>query len=77
MDIFQAMVVCKQLGFTCAIEFKTNSFFGSVPSTFSYDDVTCLGSEDTLDECMHSNKEHDCASNKGAGVVCGRFGNYY
>ena len=40
-----------------------------MPSSFSYDEVQCLGTEGTLDSCRHFNV-HDCGPSEGAGVVC-------
>ena len=48
-----------------------DSFYGSVPDSFAYDDVRCVGTEETLDECPHTNLD-DCGSSEGAGVVCGK-----
>ena len=33
------------------------------------DDVKCLGTEQSLDECPH-NSQHDCKGEEGAGAVC-------
>jgi hypothetical protein len=40
-----------------------------VPTSFSYDEVSCVGTEATLDSCPHQNT-HDCGAGEGAGVVC-------
>ncbi len=40
-----------------------------MPGDFSYDDVECLGSESTLDECSHGDTEN-CQPEEGAGVRC-------
>ena len=66
----QANVVCHQLGFpNGAISAPCCSSYGQVPSGFSYDEVQCLGSEVTLDSCLHANN-HDCGPFEGAGIVC-------
>ena len=62
-------MVCKQLGFTGAQTVHNESFYGSVSSDFSYDDISCNGGEGTLDNCAHANVEN-CGPNEGAGVVC-------
>ena len=55
------------------MEAKTNSYFGTVPNVFSYDDVECQGYEKTFDDCKHLNVDN-CDENEGAGVVCGPRG---
>jgi hypothetical protein len=40
-----------------------------VPNHFSYDEVACLGTESSVDECPHEDHD-DCYPNEGAGVVC-------
>ena len=72
---FKAQVVCKQLGFTAGVQPTVASFFGSVSSQFSYDEVECVGTEKTLDECRHDNN-HNCGSSEGAGVICGQPGKH-
>lgn len=67
---FQANVVCRQLGFPLgALSYQCCSAYGTVPSSFSYDDVKCTGTETTLNACPHSNV-HNCFANEGAGVIC-------
>ena len=66
----QANVVCHQLGFSNgATSASCCSPHGQVPTSFSYDDVRCAGTESTLDSCPHQNT-HNCGSFEGAGVVC-------
>ena len=62
-------MVCKQLGFTGALAVHGESFYGYVSADFSYDDITCDGTESTLDDCIHANTEN-CGPNEGAGVEC-------
>jgi hypothetical protein len=45
------------------------SNYGRVPTSFSYDNVKCNGTETSLDNCKHLNV-HDCDATEGAGVVC-------
>ena len=73
---FKAQVVCKQLGFTGGVHHYTlGSFFGSVSSQFSYDEVECVGTEKSLDECRHDNN-HNCGNSEGAGVICAQQGKH-
>jgi len=62
-------VICRQLGFSRASSFTVCSRYGQVPTSFSYDDVACVGTELTLDSCRHLNT-HNCGPHEGAGVVC-------
>jgi len=66
----QANVVCRQLGFASgALSAQCCSTYGLVPTSFSYDDVGCVGTETTLDACPHLNV-HNCGTGEGAGVIC-------
>ena len=68
--MFQADIVCYELGFNHGAESVTvESHFGPVPDIFSYDDITCNGTENALDECSHHNNEN-CGGTEGAGVIC-------
>jgi hypothetical protein len=66
---FQAAVVCRLLGFDGVDYVVTDSFFGQVEGTFSYDNVECTGDESSLDECSHLD-ESNCTTDEGAGVIC-------
>jgi hypothetical protein len=67
---FQAHVVCFELGFNCGAESAFgSSYFGLVPEDFSYNVVTCAGTENSMDECPHNNNEN-CGPTEGAGVIC-------
>jgi len=68
--IFQANVVCKQLGYPAgAASVECCSSRGRVSTNFAYDNVKCTGTEATLDACPHANA-HDCGSNEGVWIVC-------
>ncbi len=62
-------MVCRQLGFLRAVKITVNSHFGSVPETFSFDDLSCSGNERTIQDCPHVITEN-CGGSEGAGVVC-------
>jgi len=58
------------LGFNCGAESAFgSSYFGLVPDDFSYNAVTCTGTENSMDECPHYNNEN-CGPTEGAGVIC-------
>ena len=61
--------MCRDLGYSGAMEFTVESKFGRVDSDFSYDDVSCSGNEKTLDDCGHED-EDNCSEEEGAGVIC-------
>ncbi len=68
--------MCRQLGHDKAIRFTFGSKFGAVLREYSFDDVTCLGNESLMEDCKFKDFDN-CASNKGAGVVCAdEYGNY-
>ena len=62
-------VVCRELGFRSLVEIKKQSYWGSVESVFSMDDVACTGSEDKLIDCPHKTTDN-CGTGEGAGVKC-------
>ena len=51
----------------------TKSHFGSVPSTFAMDDVSCFGNETSLLDCPHATVDN-CGSHEAAGVICSNSG---
>ena len=51
----------------------TKSHFGSVPSTFAMDDVSCFGNETSLLDCPHVTVDN-CGSHEAAGVICSNSG---
>ena len=63
-----ADVVCRQLGYARGDAYK-GSRWGSVPSDFAMDEVTCRGDEKYLQECTYRTSE-DCSNSEGAGVWC-------
>jgi len=76
LEIFQANVVCRQLGFPYgAIGAPCCSPFGQVPNypnqfSFSYSDVGCSGTEPGLNSCPHLSNSIICSINEAAGVIC-------
>ena len=68
-DEHDGKVACRQLGFNGLVRVTTNSHFGSVPSDFAMDEVSCNGTEAKLQDCLHKTRD-DCGANEGAGVIC-------
>ena len=67
-DEKDATVVCRQLGFNSG-NATVESFFGDVSNIFAMDQVSCIGDEDTIQQCEYETLD-DCEFNEGAGVVC-------
>ena len=71
-DLYDATVVCHELGYAIAVEAPRSAFFGagSGPSWYSY--VYCTGTELTLNQCSHSTSNFGsaCPHSNDAGVVC-------
>jgi len=69
---FQADLVCKQMGFSSAIDFKTKSFFGPVNQPFTSAVWPCDGSEKYIQACLFPLAEDFPEEGvcHGAGVVC-------
>ena len=72
-DLADAQVVCRQLRYPGAVEFEalTNAFFGegSHQQPIHLKDMSCIGSEDTLSQCM-SSSWRDCTHAEDVGVIC-------
>ena len=68
-DINDAIVVCKQIGFTTAISFYTSPFEGS--GNIWLDEVRCSGSEPFINACSHAGWGiHDCSHSEDIAVTC-------
>lgn len=75
-DIEDANVVCRQLGFDRATAALSNAYFGPGTGPIYLDDVTCFGSEASLDQCLASAwLDHNCRHYEDAGVRC--YGELY
>ena len=72
LQLYDMKNVCRMLGYSYA-QHTTGSHFGSVPSTFSMDDVECTGNEASFLDCPHTTV-HNCGSHEGAGVICSNSG---
>ena len=70
-DIDDGHVVCRELGFSSALEITRGSYFGSAFGDFTTNNVACSGSEEALEFCQRQDKANTfCHSNEAAGVVC-------
>ena len=70
-DSIDAGVVCRQLGFGSSGTSYSNAYFGQGSGSILLDNVTCTGSESTLDECGYlGGNTRSCSHSKDAGVRC-------
>ncbi|XP_066266317.1 deleted in malignant brain tumors 1 protein-like [Branchiostoma lanceolatum] len=67
-----ARVVCRQLGFSDYYTYHKNAYFGQGSGPIWMDDLSCTGSEGSLQYCSHSGwGSHNCGHWEDIGVVCG------
>ena len=65
-----AQVVCRQLGYSTenSIPF-TNAYFGQGTGPIHLDDVSCVGTESSLFNCIYV-RNHNCDHSDDAGIRC-------
>ena len=71
-DIFDAVVVCRQLGYPRAVDATTGAAFGSGSGPSWYYRVYCTGTELSLNQCSRNTYHFGsaCSHTRDAGVVC-------
>ena len=70
-DIDDGHVVCKELGFSSALEITREAYFGPVYRDFTTNNVACTGDEEALELCQRQDKSNTiCTRKEAAGVVC-------
>ena len=70
-----ARVVCSQLGYEGGMAMP-EAHFGEGTGNIWLDSVECVGNEEYLSDCGHSEwGQHDCVHAEDAGVICGKFVN--
>ena len=70
-DIFDARVVCRQLGYPGAVSAPGSARFGAGSGQIWLDDVACSGSESSIIYCRHRGwGSHNCGHSEDASVVC-------
>lgn len=76
--IDNTQVVCLQLGYQFALDFKLNAYYGEGTGRIWMDAVQCIGSESNIDRCYFSGwGQNDCSHSEDVGVVCGKFFGIY
>nr|XP_020664399.1 deleted in malignant brain tumors 1 protein-like isoform X4 [Pogona vitticeps] len=70
-DLYDAQVVCRQLGCGEAIDVVIDGHFGEGSGNIFLDDIRCRGQERSLEECSHPGwGVHNCQHKEDAGVIC-------
>ncbi|XP_038067128.1 scavenger receptor cysteine-rich domain-containing group B protein-like [Patiria miniata] len=66
-----AGIVCRQLGFSDALEAKSAAHFGQGSGPVHMDGVACEGSEEKITDCpSYCWEETSCSHSHDAGVIC-------
>ncbi|EDV27500.1 uncharacterized protein TRIADDRAFT_53246 [Trichoplax adhaerens] len=69
--ISNAIVICRQLGFSSAADYFCCAHYGRGNGTIWLDNVSCNGSESSISSCNHNSwGSHDCGHNEDVGVAC-------
>lgn len=79
-SLFEASVVCRELGLGYAQNAIQTDFFGGNRSALALSGVQCHGSERSLEECLHDRfGKVNCPGKKDniAAVVCAAGTNYF
>ncbi|XP_031553545.1 uncharacterized protein LOC116290605 isoform X2 [Actinia tenebrosa] len=69
-DIFDATVVCRQLGFAGAVSAFTGGRFGRGKGPVWFSEAHCNGDENKISGCIEFNNTKSSISNHNAGVAC-------
>ena len=70
-DLNDAQVVCSELGLSAATTAIPNAFYGQGSGQIWLDDVNCVGTEESIADCSHSDwGSHSCNHSEDASVKC-------
>ena len=70
-DLYDAQVVCRQLGFGPAIVAREYGYYGRGSGQIWLDNVNCVGAELSIEDCSHNGwGVHNCGHSEDAGVQC-------
>ena len=70
-DLNDAQVVCSELGYGKAIAALQRAYYGYGSGQIWLDNVNCIGSEVTINDCSHAGwGNHDCSHREDASIRC-------
>ena len=70
-DLDDAQVVCNELDFGKAVTARHGAFYGQGSGQIWLDDINCVGTEETIRNCLHGGwGSHDCSHGEDASVNC-------
>ncbi|RDD43408.1 Deleted in malignant brain tumors 1 protein [Trichoplax sp. H2] len=70
-NISNAIVICRQLGFSSAADYFCCAHYGRGNGTIWLDNVSCNGSESSISSCNHNSwGSRDCGHNEDVSVAC-------
>ena len=70
-DLNDANVVCNELNFGQPVTARPRAFNGQGSGQIWLDNVTCIGTEGTIGNCLHNGwGSHNCSHREDAGVNC-------
>ena len=70
-DMDDARVACRELGYPDAASAPQSAHFGAGSGQIWLDNVNCVGSEDSIENCPHNGwGSHNCGHHEDASVVC-------
>ena len=70
-DLNDAQVVCSELGLSAATAAPHNAFYGQGSGQIWLNNLNCIGTEETIAHCSHSEwASYDCSHEEDASVNC-------
>ena len=70
-DLNDAQVVCSELGLSAATAAPHNAFYGQGSGQIWLNNINCIGTEESIQNCSHSRWEsHSCSHEEDASSKC-------